>query len=655
MKIPLNWLNNYIKIEHTPEEIGDILTNLEFMQDGPIIDNVLDIEVRQNRPDMLSIIGTAREYSAYINKKVNYPEQLENIEVEWNEPKDNLKVLNKEKVRRFCTIEINNIKVTKSPEYIKSALKSYGIPSINNVVDITNFVMLEYGIPLHAFDYKKLKKANDNAILTIRNAKHDEVFETWQKTKLTLSSNDLVVADAEKPVAIAGIIGGANSDIDEKTTHIILEAAVYDHSTIRKTSLKHGLRTDASTRHEKILNPEMVDTAIRRALKLIQNDCNGNILKIEDFYSPKANITSIDFNIFEIQRLGGIYVDPEEAINLLERLGFKIIDHKNAIGIDKNIIIVHVPAWRTDVDIEASLVEEVLRLKGYDQIPFEQIPSIAPDYATPKDLQLEERIRDILMSLGANEHITIPIVKFSDLDNQIKLENPLNAEMNGLRTSIRETLSIAIERNQKAGNKNIKLFEVGKIFKQLKVGKYTEEKRIETLYSFKNLSNKEMFAKHVKPDFLSLLNSLGLDNANWIEKENHLKYYVEKNHIANLFPNGYEIIIQNLLNCVDVSNVPAVKIETTLSQKIIEEMSFIIDKNQSLGKISDVIKESSDNISSVEISDLYEDAKLGLEKASITLKVIFKDIDMNLTKKSIEEIKNKAIDVLSNMGIKLRN
>ena len=316
MKIPLNWLNNYIKIEHTPEEIGDILTNLEFMQDGPIIDNVLDIEVRQNRPDMLSIIGTAREYSAYINKKVNYPEQLENIEVEWNEPKDNLKILNKEKVRRFCTIEINNIKVTKSPEYIKSALKSYGIPSINNVVDITNFVMLEYGIPLHAFDYKKLKKANDNAILTIRNAKHDEVFETWQKTKLTLSSNDLVVADAEKPVAIAGIIGGANSDIDEKTTHIILEAAVYDHSTIRKTSLKHGLRTDASTRHEKILNPEMVDTAIRRALKLIQNDCNGNILKIEDFYSPKANITSIDFNIFSSSTCSITMVETIKSILL---------------------------------------------------------------------------------------------------------------------------------------------------------------------------------------------------------------------------------------------------------------------------------------------------------------------------------------------------
>ncbi|MDQ5981616.1 MAG: Phenylalanine--tRNA ligase beta subunit, partial [Patescibacteria group bacterium] len=288
MKVPLNWLTDYIKLNHTPEEFGKIMTDLEFMQDGPIVEingqKVIEIEVRQNRPDLLSIIGVAREYAAYIDSNITEPKKLENteIKVEWGSPDQNLKVDEPEIVKRFCTVELSNVKIKPSPDWLRNNLEAYGINTINNVVDITNYVMLEYGMPLHAFDFNKLAKKDGSPLLTLRLATNGEEFKTWQNTVLKLSEDDLVVSDNEKPVALAGIIGGANSDIDEQTSHIILESACYNQAVIRKSSQKHGIRTEASSRHEKFLNPSMVTAAILRALFLLTDLAEAKIIAIED-------------------------------------------------------------------------------------------------------------------------------------------------------------------------------------------------------------------------------------------------------------------------------------------------------------------------------------------------------------------------------------
>ncbi len=661
MKVPLSWLEKYIKLEHTPKEFGDIMTGLEFMQDGPIKDiendKVIDLEIRQNRSDMLSIIGVAREYAAYLGKKVNYPEITQEFDTNWGTPKENLSVQSKNSVKRFCTVQIKNIHIKKSPEYIINALNAYGISTKNNLVDITNYVMLEYGIPLHAFDVKKLDKSKGHSLLTIRHAADEESFETWQKTKINLTTEDIVVADSKKPVAIAGIIGGANSDIDANTSEILLEAAVYDHATVRRTALRHGIRTEASLRHEKFLNPEMVEVAIRRATLLIQQLCSGVVVQIEDHYENNEPLKTIDFNVFEIERLGGIHLEKEEVIRLLENLEFKITDQKEALGVNKDIITVAIPDHRTDVKIQADLVEEVLRLKGYEHIPRTGISASPPDFSTPKVLLVEEKIRDILVNIGLSEHITNPLVKYTkEIKNQIQLENPLNAELDGLRTTIRETLLPVLSRNAKAGNLNIGIFEVGKIYMKVKQGEYNEERRIETVYATdKNLET--LFKQKVKPDFIALINKLGIndDGLKYDAEENHLKYFYNKKLIANLFQSGFELITDEISEIVNLQNVPSTLIKSSLSQKIVEELSLVVSKNKALGEIIEIIKSEKELISQIEIVDLYEDAKLGLNKISITVKIIFEDAENKLTKESVGKLKEKIVNMLSKKGFKLRD
>jgi len=458
-------------------------------------------------------------------------------------------------------------------------------------------------------------------------------------------------------VAIAGIIGGANSDIDQSTKEIILEAAVYNHASIRRTAIKHNIRTEASLRHEKFLNPEMVEVAIKRATYLIKELCSGEVSKIEDYYEGKTPPKSIEFNIFEIERLGGIHIERSEAVNLLENLEFKIRDQKEAIGVNKDILTVIVPNHRTDVNIQADLVEEVLRLKGYEHIPLIGISSSPPDLSTTKDLILEEKIRDILVNLGLYEHITNPLVKFDSesSSNQIQLENPLNADLDGLRTTIRETLVPILSRNSKAGNNNVGLFEVGKVYFTKKKGSFTEERRIETVYSNDtNLENN--FRKKVKPDFMTVITKLGLNDESlkYSSKGEHLEYTYNKKHVSNLFQNGYELFTETIKDIVEIQNIPLTSIESSLSQRIVEELSLVVSKSKALGEISEIIKSTKESISEVEITDLYEDVKLGAEKISITVKMIFEDSENKLTKESVSKIKENVIKLLNKKGFKLR-
>lgn len=660
MKVPLNWLENYIKLEHTPDEFGDIMTNLEFMQDGAIIDldngtKVIDLEVRQNRPDILSIIGVAREYAAYINKKVELPESLKSKDLDWNKPSKNLSVSATDIVNRFCTVEIKNIKVKKSPQWLIESLEAYGVPSINNIVDITNYVMIEYGIPLHAFDKSKLETDADSTLLNLRRARPNEEFETWQGTQIKLNKEDLVVSDAKKPVAIAGIIGGANSDIQDNTTEIILEAAVYNQAFIRRTSMRHAIRTEASARHEKFLNPEMVQTAITRALFLIQELAGGEIINIEDFYDNPVEKIYIDFNTYEISRIGGVTIEINEIVELLTRLGFDVIDQKEAIGLDKNILTVGVPFWRTDIIGEMDIVEEILRLWGYENIPFAEISAAPPNNSTPSEILLEDKIKDILVSLGLDEHIINPIVEINPtVEAQIKIENPLNAKQGALRTTIRETLTNVIEFNHKAGEEQSAVFESGKVYIQKKNAEYVEKKRIETLYS--NIPFIE-----IKADFLAVLSKLGIlnsDNLSWepSSKNLYLRYIYNKVLIGELYRDGFMLDIENLSQHLDTSNIPSINLKTDLRQRIIEEISLVIDKNEQIGKISDLINKSSEYIKSIEVRDIYSDAKLESDKISTTISILFEDIEKNLTREKIEEIKK---DILKNLkskyGVGLRS
>ncbi len=650
MKVPLNWLSDYIKLNHTPEEFGKIMTDLEFMQDGPIVEvngqKVIEIEVRQNRPDLLSIIGVAREYAAYIDSNITEAKKLENseIKVEWGSPDQNLKVDEPEIVKRFCSVELSNVKIKQSPNWLRNNLEAYGINTINNVVDITNYVMLEYGMPLHAFDFNKLTKKDGSPLLTLRLATNGEVFKTWQNTSLKLSEDDLVISDNEKPVALAGIIGGANSDIDEQTTHIILESACYNQAVIRKTSQKHGIRTEASSRHEKFLNPSMVTAAILRALYLLTDLTEAKIVAIEDHnINENQEKRIIEFNTNEITRLGGVELDIDLTISLLRRFGFQVIDHIQEIGISKSSLTVLVPNWRTDITNNADLVEEVLRLWGYENIEVRPISSTPPEFKTPNLILLESKLKNILVELGLYEQQTSPLVKANPKNTkQIKIENPLNVENEALRTTISETLSPIIEYYKKSGKSKFGLFEAGKIFYLKKENDFYEEKVIEVLYSGYTFESK------IKPDLLALFNRIGVREAdlNWKLDDKKLEYFIEKIPVATLTKNGFTIYTEELANIVSADDIPALNIKTDYVQRIREDISLVIDNNQALGEVADAIKSASSYVKDVVVKVTFSDDKLGNDKKSVTLGIDFEDMENLLTRQKIEEIKSNFLSIL---------
>ena len=650
MKVALNWLSDYIKLNHTPEEFGKIMTDLEFMQDGPIVEvngqKVIEIEVRQNRPDLLSIIGVAREYAAYIDSNITEAKKLENseIKVEWGSPDQNLKVDEPEIVKRFCSVELSNVKIKQSPNWLRNNLEAYGINTINNVVDITNYVMLEYGMPLHAFDFNKLTKKDGSPLLTLRLATNGEVFKTWQNTSLKLSEDDLVISDNEKPVALAGIIGGANSDIDEQTTHIILESACYNQAVIRKTSQKHGIRTEASSRHEKFLNPSMVTAAILRALYLLTDLTEAKIVAIEDHnINENQEKRIIEFNTNEITRLGGVELDIDLTISLLRRFGFQVIDHIQEIGISKSSLTVLVPNWRTDITNNADLVEEVLRLWGYENIEVRPISSTPPEFKTPNLILLESKLKNILVELGLYEQQTSPLVKANPKNTkQIKIENPLNVENEALRTTISETLSPIIEYYKKSGKSKFGLFEAGKIFYLKKENDFYEEKVIEVLYSGYTFESK------IKPDLLALFNRIGVREAdlNWKLDDKKLEYFIEKIPVATLTKNGFTIYTEELANIVSADDIPALNIKTDYVQRIREDISLVIDNNQALGEVADAIKSASSYVKDVVVKVTFSDDKLGNDKKSVTLGIDFEDMENLLTRQKIEEIKSNFLSIL---------
>lgn len=664
MRLPFFILKNYIDLEHSKEEFGNIMTKLDSMQDGPIKKDTngneyIDLEDRKNRPDLLCIIGLVREYAAYINKPIKPVETWEDREIPWNRPKKYLNIQANDLVKRFVAVKIKNIKVSKSPDWLKASLEAYDIPSINNVVDITNFVMLEYGMPLHAFDYKKLKKDDSSSsYLVLRRSNKGEDFETWQKSKLKLDKNDLVISDGEKLVGIAGIIGGLNSGITDSTTEIILESACYDHASIRKTDRKYNLKTDASTLHEKILNPNMVETAIRRAVHLLIELADGDVEEIEDYYEHKHENPIIEFDINEIFRLSGVEFEIDDASDMLTRLGFTILDHKEALAVNTSKLLVQTPNHRTDVVREEALVGEVLRLWGYEKIPFQGINFAPPKDITPKFLILEDRIRDIFVSLGLDEQVLWPITKYpfdeKNADNkQIKLENSLNSEMNGLRSSMWQTMPTSIINYKKYGKNSAAIFEIGRIYLQKKIGEFTE-KRVAAVY-FLNKS----YQNEVKPKFLATLFRLGLEIENVEENVNKqkdcLEYFIDSNLIAKLYQNKFEIYTEDILEHIDLNQIPSLKIQTNYIQKIIEEISILVDKNCNLGEIAKSIKGTSDYIESVEYKGSYSGDKIPQDKLSVVLKVVFADKTNELTKKQVDKIKNEFLDKIKiEYGAKLR-
>jgi len=428
-------------------------------------DTIYDIKVTPNRADCLSVIGIAREVAALTNQPTHIPEPSH---AEEGEPIHNfisVEIADLDLCSRYCASLVTGVKIGPSPQWMQQRVIAGGMRPISNVVDITNYVMLEYGQPLHSFDYSQIKGKK----IIVRRARNDEILYTLDGMERNLNPNMLVIADQKEPVALAGVMGGANTEVIDPTTSILLESANFNNISIRRTSIKLNLRSEASSRFERGLSPELAPIALRRATQLLLELAGGKAAKgIADVYPGKKEPKPVLLPRERVSRVLGLELSTERIQKVLESLGFGC----RLTGTSGDLMVT-IPYWRTDVRMADDLVEEIARIIGYDEIPTTLLSSQIPQQVPAPMLALKEQIRDLIVGCGMQEVITYSLVSQATLDKvdpdqklgpALRVANPMSSEQEYLRTSLRPGLLATFASNEKHEKDGIKLFEVGRAY-----------------------------------------------------------------------------------------------------------------------------------------------------------------------------------------------
>ena len=424
-------------------------------------DAILDLDITPNRPDCLSIIGIAREIAALTGQQVRLPEASYDELGEPIERKASVEIADPDLCPRYCASLLTDVRVAPSPHWMEQRLLACGMRPINNVVDVTNYIMLEYGQPLHAFDFEKIRR---NRII-VRRAHNGERITTIDGVERELPSDMLAIADGEGAVAIAGVMGGTASEVMEDTTSVLIESANFNPVSLRRTSASLKLRSEASLRFEKGLSPELPMLALRRATQLMAELSRGKIAKsIIDVYPGKRETKPISLTAKQVERTLGIKVKREKTSEVLRSLGFGC----ELVGTGE--LSIAVPHWRTDVRLAEDLVEEIARVIGYGELPTTLPSGTLPRHEPEPMRALRERVSDILTGCGMQEVITYSLTSLevlrkvgSDLA-PLRIANPITSEQEYLRTTLRPGLLQALSANEKHEEGGIKLFEAGKVY-----------------------------------------------------------------------------------------------------------------------------------------------------------------------------------------------
>ncbi len=487
MKVSYNWLKEFVDIPASPREIASRLalagTNIAGIESGPH-GAVIDAEVTSNRPDCLGMLGIARELGAIYRLPVKalVPKPPESAAAKASDA-INVNIEAAELCGRFTARVIRGVKIQPSPSWLKDLLEAAGTASINNVVDISNYVMLELGHPLHTFDYDLVR----NHRIVVRRAKQNEKLKTLDGTERVLDPNICMVCDGDgsRPVGIGGIMGGAETEISFSTKNVLIECAWFDPIAIRRAARTLKLHTEASTRFGRGADPEMAELASRRAAELILQLAGGELLTgVVDVYPGKRSAERITITRAELLRVMGADVPDKDLEAILSALGFapRRVDHNP--GSANSLLAAWEctqPSWRADVEREIDLIEEVSRVYGLDKFP-PRLPAARSGAARLPHQEAESRVRERLIGLGYHEILTIPHV--SEERNELfrpadaipaKLANPLSEEAGVLKSTGAVTMAAAIEWNLNHGQRNVRLFEIGHHYRFLN-GKSVESR-----------------------------------------------------------------------------------------------------------------------------------------------------------------------------------
>lgn len=492
MRISYNWLKDYIDIKIPPEKLASVLTMAGLAvesitkQDS---DYIFEIEVASNRPDWLSYIGVAREVAALTGErlKMHQVKQIHDTRYTIHNTKISVKVEDKKRCPRYTARIIRNVKVGESPDWLKARLQVMGLRPVNNIVDVTNLCLFETGEPMHAFDLDKIEGKE----IVVRQAKKGEKILSIDGTERVLDDSTLIIADSARPVAIAGLIGGLNTEVTNSTKNILLEAAFFDSISVRRSSRRLGIMTESSYRFERKVDLANIVYSSNRALGLILKLAGGQTGEFVDIGEEKKSAkTFINLRYSRCNKIVGLEIAPSSIKKILNSLGLKTSASL------KNKVKLEIPGFRNDLNSEIDLIEEVSRIYGYDKIP-NTIPSIAGEPSRlSSDMMAIKKIRQVLTSLGADEIITYSLLSkklansanLSD-KNIIEIENPLSNEQEIMRPSLIVGMLNSILWNMNRKTKDLELFELGNIYRKEGDSKFVEKKHLCVALTGQSFSN----------------------------------------------------------------------------------------------------------------------------------------------------------------------
>ena len=456
-------------------------------------DYEIEIGLTPNRADAMGHIGVARDLAAYMNYhhksdvKLVMPD-ISNFKVDNNSQKVEIEIENTEKCARYCGLTISGLQVTASPAWLQKRLRAVGLSPINNVVDVTNFVMRELGTPLHAFDLNAV-----GSKIVVRNAKEGSEFTTLDGVARKLNGEELMITNGNTNLCIAGVFGGKDSGVSAQTTSIFLESAYFNPVSVRKTAKFHGLNTDASFRFERGVDPSLTMFALKRAALLIKEIAGGEIsMEAMDLYPATIPNHHIEFSYDNCRRLIGANISNEDILSILSSLEIQ------SKGETEGIAQLEVPAYRVDVTREADVIEEVLRIYGFNNVPIpEKLNASINISPNPDPEKVQSVISDLLVSKGFFETLNNSLTSSNQLAklggdvlasaNDVEMLNPLSQELNVLRQTLLFPALEVVQHNQNRQNPDLKIFEFGKTYRKIE-SKYVENKRLLILISGKQQS-----------------------------------------------------------------------------------------------------------------------------------------------------------------------
>lgn len=641
----------------------------EYRKYAGLDDVIFELEITPNRPDCLSHIGIAREVAAYYGRKVKYPSYTLNEVIDSVNNYAKVRIEDKERCKRYMGRVIRNVTVAESPEWLKKRIRAMGLKPINNIVDITNFVMFEYNQPMHAFDLDKL----ENSTVVVRAAENGEKITTLDGVERELVNGELVIADEVKPIAIAGIIGGQATQIEAETKNVFLEVAYFTPDNIRKSAKKLGIVTDSGYRNERGLDIENLPEVIDRAAALIAEVASGEVLdEVIDKYIEKPQKFEIPLNLTKLNTFIGKKLEFDTVGKILSNLGLGIKT------LSQDMLLITPPTYRTDLTRPEDLYEEVIRMYGFENIeavmPVEDIESGLKD----SKISVADNLKEILKEIGLHEVINYTFIPREALDilkikdKVIEISNPLSEDMVIVRPTLMYSLLANIRDNFNRNQFDLRFFEVSKVFTP------AEELANEDLRICVAIAGRpERTLWNPKPkayDFYTmkgyvekLLEYMGI-NRYKLERSSNENFHPGRSadiKIGNDVIGTFGEVHPDVLEAMDIKRERAYVADIDLARaekyiksavkyerivkypEVTRDLAIVMDKDILVGNMVEDLKRVSPLIEKIEIFDVYEGEKIDADKKSVAISIVLRNKVKTLEEKEINDVVTKVLETIS--------